>query len=93
MSGRRTRAIVEQSGPLRISDRSAERLLDLLTYSGWPLTIDELREHGVSPPAQAIYELQLAGYEIDRVVDYEAGHQRVGYRLRRAGTTITPSAG
>lgn len=93
MSGRRIRATVDESGPLGIKDRSAEHLLDLLTRSGWPLTIEELREHGVSPPAQAIYELQLAGYEIDRVVQQEAGHQRAGYRLRRAETTITQSAG
>ena len=31
------------------------------------MTIAALRERGVKAPAQAVYELQLAGYEIDRV--------------------------
>jgi hypothetical protein len=73
---------MEQSEPQRAPDRAAAHLLDLLAYSGWPMTIEELRREGVPAPAQAIYELQLAGYEIDRVaVHLDGGHHGTGYRL------------
>ena len=32
-----------------------------------PVSLPELRERGIGNPAAVIYELQLAGYEIDRV--------------------------
>jgi biotin operon repressor len=32
-----------------------------------PLSLPELRERGIANPAAVIYELELAGYEIDRV--------------------------
>ena len=32
-----------------------------------PLGLPELRERGIGNPASVIYELELAGYEIDRV--------------------------
>ena len=31
------------------------------------LTISELRAHGIGTPGQSVYELQLAGYPIERV--------------------------
>ena len=32
-----------------------------------PVSLPELRERGIGNPAAVIYELELAGYEIDRV--------------------------
>src|SRR5665213_1433623 len=41
-----------------------------------------LRERGVKAPAQAMYDLQLAGYTIDRVGCTDRGGRRTfGYRL------------
>jgi hypothetical protein len=83
MNDRRTRRTAEQSGPLRTPDRAATQLLELLARTGRPATVDELRRQGISAPAQGIYELQLAGIEIDRVgVGQAGGHQAIGYRLR-----------
>ena len=49
------------------------------------LTIAALRERGVEAPALIVYELQLAGYEIERVhVRQPDGHVSLGYRLRAA---------
>jgi hypothetical protein len=47
-----------------------------------PVTIGELRERGVKTPGQAIYALQLAGHQIDRVPFQHAnGRRTIGYRL------------
>jgi biotin operon repressor len=47
-----------------------------------PVSLPELRERGIANPAAVIYELELAGYEIDRV----HRHGRlVGVRLGGAG--------
>lgn len=66
---------------------SADRtlLLDLLESSHeHPPSIDDLREGGVTLPGQAIYELELDGYAIERV--RRRGGSRtcgvMGYRLR-----------
>ena len=49
-----------------------------------PMSLPELRERGIANPAAVIYELELAGYEIDRV----HRHGRlVGVRL---GATAAP---
>ncbi len=49
------------------------------------LTIAASREHGIQAPAQAVYALQLAGYEIDRVpCENPVGNKTLGYRLRTA---------
>ena len=49
-----------------------------------PVSLPELRERGIANPAAVIYELELAGYEIDRV----HRHGRlVGVRL---GTAAAP---
>ena len=83
MNDRRTRRMAEQSAPLRTLDRATTQLLELLARTGRPATVDELRREGISAPAQGIYELQLAGFEIDRVGVGEAGgRQAIGYRLR-----------
>jgi hypothetical protein len=60
------------------------RLLRLLdSGEPEPLTIDELRERGVARPGQAIYELELDGYPVERV--HRRGRTQacrfVGYRL------------
>jgi hypothetical protein len=60
----------------------AERVLALL--SGDPvgaLTIASLRDRGVRAPAQAVYELQLAGYEIERVSSRAGIQGTRAYRL------------
>jgi biotin operon repressor len=47
-----------------------------------PVSLAELRERGIANPAAVIYELELAGYAIDRV----HGHGRLlGVRLDGAG--------
>ncbi len=47
------------------------------------LTIADLRERGFDAPAQLLYELQLAGYEVDRV---RCGDNASwGYRVRGEG--------
>jgi hypothetical protein len=47
------------------------------------VTISELRERAIEAPAQAIYTLQLTGYEIDRVpIQRPKGRNTTGYRLR-----------
>ena len=52
-----------------------------------------LREQGVQAPAQAIYELQLDGYEIDRVpCESSNRHTTIGYRLRTSGVIPSRSA-
>ena len=49
-----------------------------------PVSLAELRERGIANPGAVIYELELAGYEIDRV----HRHGRlVGVRL---GATAAP---
>ena len=67
-------------------DRELARALALLQGDrAGPVTIAALRERGVKAPAQAVYELQLAGYEIDRVpCRCSDGHTTQGYRLRAA---------
>jgi biotin operon repressor len=56
-----------------------EALLRVLRDAGdRPVGIPELREQGIANPAATIYELEIAGYEIDRV--YRHG-RLVGVRL------------
>ena len=67
-------------------DRDQSRVLRLLEanqHGG--LTVAVLRERGIEAPAVTVYELQLVGYEIDRVpCRCEDGHTTQGYRLRAA---------
>jgi hypothetical protein len=63
-------------------DHTPARLLAMLHDRSGGLTIAAMRERGIEAPAQAIYTLQLAGYEIDRVALQRVdGHTLVGYRL------------
>lgn len=64
------------------ADHAAARLLALLHNGNGGLTIAAMRERGIEAPAQAIYALQLAGYEIARVPIWRPdGHRLIGYRL------------
>jgi hypothetical protein len=62
------------------------RLLRLLRAdTTGALTIAAMHEDGIRAPAQAIYALQLAGHDIDRVYDeHTAGLRTPAYRLRHA---------
>ena len=83
---------VEQARPLGAGDRDVMRLLGLLeTNQGGALTIAALRERGIETPAMSVYELQLAGYEIERVhCERPDGYTTLGYRLRAAPGSDQP---
>lgn len=76
-------------------DRS--RLLRLLGNRDHPLTIGELRELGVERPGEAIYELELEGYPVERVRRHRSSGagRSVSYRLEapRAASTGDHGAG
>ena len=67
-------------------DRDLTRVLGLLEANrGAGLTIAALRERGVETPAMSVYELQLAGYEVERVLcERPDGRATLGYRLGAA---------
>jgi hypothetical protein len=73
-------------------DRDASRLLALLRGNrAEPLTIAAMHERGIEAPAQAIYTLQLTGYQIDRVpVQRPDGRITSGYRLSQPSGGSTP---
>jgi biotin operon repressor len=51
-----------------VAARRQDTVLRALRDAGdRPLGLPELRERGIASPAAVIYELELAGYEIDRV--------------------------
>jgi hypothetical protein len=81
---RAIRATSEPDSPPRPVDRDVARLLALLEdQCAEAVTITELRERGIAAPAQAIYTLQLTGYEVDRVpIHRPNGRNGTGYRLR-----------
>lgn len=76
--------------PSDIARRRQELVLRLLRDAGdRPVPLAELRERGIGNPGAVIYELELAGYEIDRV----HRHGRlVGVRLG-AGAEARPETG
>jgi hypothetical protein len=84
MSNRTTPTTNELTGPRSVEGHDAARVLTLLgADDSGAVTMAALREHGVHAPAQAIYELQLDGYEIDRVpCEGSDRHTTIGYRLR-----------
>jgi len=54
--------------PQDLARRRQEILLRVLREAGdRPVSLPELRERGIPNPATVVYELELAGYEIDRV--------------------------
>ena len=64
-------------------DRDAARLLAMLEANPHDaVTIAAIRERGIQTPAQVIYALQLAGYDIDRAPVPGNPCGPVGYRLR-----------
>jgi biotin operon repressor len=71
--------------PSSLARRRQDTVLRALRDAGdRPVSLAELRERGIANPGAVIYELELAGYEIDRV----HRHGRlVGVRL---GATAAP---
>jgi len=62
--------------------RDAARLLALLEDNpDDTITIAAIRERGIDTPAQVIYALQLAGYDIDRTPAPGNPRGPLGYRL------------
>jgi biotin operon repressor len=54
--------------PQDLAQRRQDAVLRVLRDAGdRPVSLAELRERGIANPAAVIYELELAGYEIDRV--------------------------
>jgi biotin operon repressor len=54
--------------PQDLARRRQDVMLRVLREAGdRPVSLPELRERGIANPAAVIYELELAGYEIDRV--------------------------
>jgi biotin operon repressor len=54
--------------PQDIARQRQDTVLRVLRDAGdRPVSLPELRERGIGNPATVIYELELAGYEIDRV--------------------------
>jgi hypothetical protein len=68
------------------AERERARALALLQANQTgTISIGDLRDIGVRAPGQAVYDLQLAGYQIDRVSHITAdGLPTVGYRLHHA---------
>ena len=51
-----------------LARRRQDTVLRVLRDAGdRPVSLAELRERGIANPGAVIYELELAGYEIDRV--------------------------
>jgi biotin operon repressor len=51
-----------------LAQQRQDALLKALRDAGdRPVSLPELRERGIANPAAMIYELEIAGYEIDRV--------------------------
>jgi hypothetical protein len=71
-----------------MAQQHREKVLRVLGEAGErPVSIVELRERGVPNPASVIYELELAGFAIDRV----HRHGRlVGVRLLERGEELEP---
>ena len=67
-----------------IYEQRQERLLELLLEAGdRPLSLQALEAAGVASPATVIYELELAGYPIERVEERlpTGGRRLAGFRL------------
>jgi hypothetical protein len=94
MSNRTTPTTNELTEPRSVEGHDAARVLTLLgADDSGAVTMAALREHGVHAPAQAIYELQLDGYKIDRLpCESSDRHTTIGYRLRTSATIPSRSA-
>jgi biotin operon repressor len=73
-----------------LAQQRQETILRALRDAGdRPVSLAELRERGIANPAAMIYELEIAGYEIDRV----HRHGRlVGVRLGARAEPHAPAA-
>jgi len=80
--------------PQSHGDRDLTRVLRLLGEErAGALTVAALREQGIRAPGQAVYDLQVAGYVIDRVSCVGPdGHSALGYRLHRVSGDISELA-
>jgi cytosine/adenosine deaminase-related metal-dependent hydrolase len=70
IAGARRRAGRDNAGAMSrdIAARRQDAVLRALRDAGdRPVSLVELRERGIGNPGAVIYELELAGYEIDRV--------------------------
>ena len=76
----------ERARSLSARDRDLTRVLELLEANrAGGRTILALRERRIETPAMSVYELQLAGYEIERVpCEHPDGRTTLGNRLRAA---------
>jgi hypothetical protein len=83
MSDQRDDDVLATEPGATVGARNEARLLALLeSDETGGLTVEALREHGIRAPGQAVYTLQLAGHQIDRVSrEGSDGHMRLGYRL------------
>jgi hypothetical protein len=77
--------------PSSEGERELARALALLEGDqAGSVTIAALRERGVKAPAQAMYDLQLAGYAIDRISCTDPrGHRTFGYRLHGSPAPVS----
>ena len=68
-----------------IYEQRQKRLLELLLEAGdQPLSLQALEAAGVASPATVIYELELAGYPIERVEErLPTGGRLAGFRLAK----------
>ena len=65
--------------PQDLARRRQDTVLRVLRDAGdRPVSLPELRERGIPNPAAVIYELELAGYRIDRVHHHG---RLLGFRL------------
>ncbi len=73
----------EKQTARRAETRDAVRVLELLVVAeGCGVMIADLRERGVQAPGQAIYELELAGRQINRrFAPSSDGRHIMRYRL------------
>jgi hypothetical protein len=71
-----------QATPLPVAADEARLLALLKAHHRGGLSIAELRDHGISAPAHAIYMLQLAGYAVGPApVGLERGRPDSAFRL------------
>jgi hypothetical protein len=81
--------------PPSAGDREVAHALALLEAGqAGAVTLAALRKHGIKAPVQAIYTLQLAGYQIERIYVHDAnGHTAPGYSLHSPPATASQRSG
>jgi hypothetical protein len=82
MSDQRDDVLATEHGSTVGASNEARLLALLESDETGGLTVEALRKHGIRTPGQAVYALQLAGHQIDRVSrEGSDGRMRLGYRL------------